>query len=122
MENRIQTVVWLRKSGRSLSDFDLSPIRHVLRRLGALQRLRFQGRSDFDDHYVLLVRDTAAMRRVFTPPVIDAWVADPGWLMEGRVKQWLIYRLSDRAPPQAIPAVLDGAVGLVERLESGFPG
>ena len=86
VENRMQTLVWLHKPGKVLPDFDLSPTRQVLRRIGAqfaLQRLTFDGRRDFDDRYLLFVRDDAAMRRVFTPEVIDAWVADPGWFLEG---------------------------------------
>ncbi len=119
VENRMQTVVWLQRPGQVLPDFDLSPTRHVLRRVGArfpLQRLTFDGRADFDDHYLLFVRDAAAVRRVFTPQVIDAWVADPGWFLEGRGDQWLIYRLSERMPPRETAAFLDRAIALVERL------
>ena len=119
VENRMQTVVWLHRPGQVLPDFDLSPTRQVLRRVAArfsLQRLTFDGRRDFDDRYVLLVRDPVATRRVFTPAVIDAWVADPGWFLEGRGDQWLIYRLSERMPPNEIAAFLDRAIALVERL------
>lgn len=119
VENRMQTLVWLHKPGQVLPDFDLSPTRQVLRRVGArfaLQRLTFDGRRDFDDRYLLFVRDDAAMRRVFAPQVIDAWVADPGWFLEGRGDQWLIYRLSERMPPKEIATFLDRAIGLVERL------
>lgn len=119
VENRMQTVVWLQRPGGSLPDFDLSPTRQVLRRIGArlaLERLSFDGRADFDDLYLLYARDTAAMRRVFTPPVIDAWVGDPGWFLEGRGDQWLVYRLNARVSPGEIPAFLERAIGLVERL------
>lgn len=119
VENRIQTVIWLYRAGQVLPDFDLSPTRQVLRRVGArfpLQRLTFDGRTDFNHHYLLLVRDEQAMRRVFTSPVVTAWAADPGWFLEGRGDQWLIYRLSERASPREITAFLDRAIGLVERL------
>jgi hypothetical protein len=43
-------------------------------------------------------------------------VADPGWFVEGRGDQWLVYRLSERVSARAIPAFLDRAIGLVERL------
>lgn len=119
VENRMQTLVWLQRPGQVLPDFDLSPTRHVMRRVGVhipLQRLTFDGRRDFDDRYVLLVRDPVAMRRVFTPAAVDAWVADPGWFLEGRGDQWLIYRLSERMPPNEIAAFLDRAIALMERL------
>jgi hypothetical protein len=119
VENRMQTVVWLHKPGQVLPDFDLSPTRQVLRRVGArfaLHRLTFDGRADFDDRYLLFVRDDPAARRVFTPQVTDAWVTDPGWFMEGRGDQWLIYRLSERMPPKEIATFLDRAIGLVDRL------
>jgi hypothetical protein len=93
----------------------------VLRRvagLSGLQRLTFDGRTDFDDRYLLFARDTSAMRRVLTPPVIDAWVADPGWFLEGRGDQWLVYRLNERVPAGAIPDLLDRSIGLVQRLAS----
>lgn len=119
VENRLQTVAWLHRPGQVLPDFDLSPTRQPLRRAGVMFGLRgltFDGREDFRDRYVLFVRDDAAVRRIFTPEVIDAWVADPGWFVEGRGDQWLVYRLSDRVPAQQIPAFLDRAIGIVERL------
>lgn len=119
VENRMQTVVWLRRPGQVLPDFDLSPTRQVLRRVAGLfglQRLTFDGRSDFDDRYLLFARDQAALRRIFTPTVIDAWVADPGWFLEGRGDQWLVYRLNELAPAAAIPDLLNRSIALVERL------
>ena len=119
VENRMQTVVWLKRAGQALPDLDLSPTRQVLRRIGArsaLQRMTFDGRGDFDEHYLLFVRDQVAARRIFTPRVIDAFVGDPGWFLEGRGEQWLVYRLSEVVPPGEIAAFLDRAIGLVERL------
>jgi len=119
VENRMQTVAWLKRGGQVLPDFDLSPTRQVLRRVGArvaLQPVTFEGRPDFDDRYLLFARDQVAIRRIFTPPVLDAWVTDPGWFLEGRGDQWLVYRLSERVPPREISAFLDRAIGLVQRL------
>jgi hypothetical protein len=119
VESRLQTVVWLHKPGQVLPDFDLSPSRHVLRRIGprfGLRGMTFDGRPDFQDRYLLAVRDEAAMRRIFRPPVIDAFAVDPGWFIEGRGDQWLVYRLSERVSPAEIPAFLDRAIGLIERL------
>jgi len=61
-------------------------------------------------------RSSSSGRRIFTPRVIDAFVGDPGWFLEGRGEQWLVYRLSEVAPPGEIAAFLDRAIGLVERL------
>jgi hypothetical protein len=118
-ERRLQTVVWLHRPGQVLPDFDLSPTRQVLRRVGGqfgLQEVTFDGRDDFRDRYHLLGRDPAALRQVFTPPVIDAFLAEPGWFIEGRGDEWLVYRLSDRTSPERLPAFVDQAIGLIERL------
>jgi hypothetical protein len=119
IERRLQTVVWLQRPGQTLPVFDLSPTRQPLRRLDArlgLQTVGLDGAQDFRDHYLLLGRDATALRRVFTPAVVDAWAADPGWFVEGRGDQWLVYRLQHRAAPADIPAFLDRAIGLIERL------
>lgn len=119
IERRLQTVVWLRRPGQTLPDFDLSPTRQPLRRLDpklGLRPVTFDGSEAFRDRYVLFGRDAVALRQVFTRPVIDAWVADPGWFVEGRGDQWLFYRLEERAAPEDIPALLDRAIGLIDRL------
>lgn len=118
-ERRLQTVVWLHRPGQVLPDFDLSPTRHVLRRVGGalgLQPVAFDGREDFRDHYSLLGRDPAVLRQVFSPRVIEAVLAEPGWFVEGRGDEWLIYRLSERVGPERLPAFVDQAIGLIERL------
>ena len=118
-ERRLQTVVWLHRPGQVLPDFDLSPTRHVLRRVGGafgLQPVTFDGRADFRDRYYLSGRDPAALRQVFSSRVIDAVLAEPGWFVEGRGDEWLIYRLSERASPERLPAFVDQAIGLIERL------
>lgn len=118
-ERRLQTVIWLHRPGQVLPDLDLSPTRQVRRRVGGqsgLQSVTFDGRADFRDRYALLGRDQAALRQVFTPHVIDAFLADPGWFIEGRGDQWLVYRLSERTSPGRLPAFVDRAIGLIERL------
>jgi hypothetical protein len=82
-----------------------------------LQPVTFDGRDDFRALYLLAARDSAAMRRVLTPEVIDAVVSDPGWFIEVRGDEWLVYRLFDRVPAEEIPAFLDRAIGLVDRLQ-----
>ena len=119
IERRLQTVVWLSRPGQTLPDLDLSPTRQPLRRLDpslGLRPVSLDGRADFRDRYLLSGRDAAALRQVFSPAVIDAWVADPGWFVEGRGDQWLVYRLEERAAPEDIPALLDRAIGLIDRL------
>lgn len=119
VENRLQTVAWLHRPGRTLPDFDLSPTRHVLRRVAArstMHPVTFDGRADFRDRYLLYGRDDVAMRRVFRPAVLEALVADPGWFIEGRGDQWLVYRLSQRVAPDRMSAFLDQAIGWIERL------
>ncbi|MBV5275823.1 MAG: hypothetical protein JZU52_20025 [Lamprocystis purpurea] len=68
------------------------------------------------------MRDDAAIRRVFFPRTIDALLADPGWFVEGRGDQWLIYRLSERVASRRIAAFLDHAIALIERLAGRAEG
>jgi len=80
-----------------------------------MRRVTFDGRADFDARCLLLAWDAAAARRIFTPRVIDDWVAEPGWFLEGRGDQWLVYRLSERVSARGIPAFPDRAIGLIAR-------
>ena len=119
-ENRMQVVVWLQGPGRVLPDFDLSPTHQVIRRVAAkvpgMEQVAFDGRDAFRARYILYGRDDAALRRVFTPAVTTALAADPGWFVEGRGDQWLVYRLAERPAPGQIDGLLDQAVGLVALL------
>jgi hypothetical protein len=123
VENRLQTVVWL--SRPVLPDFDLSPTRHMLRRVGAMfsmQPFGFDGQPAFRDRWLLYVRDQSTGRRFFVPKVLAALAEDPGWFVEGRGDQWLVYRLSHRVPPGEIDAYLDRAIGLVNLIAGRSQG
>jgi len=121
IERRHQTLVWLRAAGDRLPDFDLSPTRQAIRRAGArfgLRRFTFDGREEFRDLYYLFGRDERAIRGLFTPAVLDAFVQQPGWFLEGRGDQWLVYRIGTRVSPEEIPGFLDQAIGLVDVLRA----
>ena len=118
--NRLQEVVWLHRPGQVLPDFDLSPTHQVLRRIAAkvpgMEQVAFDRRDAFNARYILYGREPEAVRRVFTSAVTGALAADPGWFVEGRGDQWLIYRLAERPEPAQISEFLDQAIGLVETL------
>ena len=119
IDQRLQTVVWLRKPGQRLADFDLSPTGGPMRRTGpavGLGGVGIDGHAAFRARYVLAGRDGGAVRRMFDPAVLDAFADDPGWIIEGRGDQWLVYRLEHRVPARQVPAYLDQAIGLIERL------
>jgi hypothetical protein len=119
IDQRLQTVVWLHRPGQRLPDFDLSPTGGPMRRTGprvGLGPVGIDGHADFRAHYVLAGRDAGAVRRLFTPAVLEAFVADRGWTIEGRGDQWLVYRLEHRVAAEQVPAYLDQAIALVERL------
>jgi hypothetical protein len=125
IERRLQTVLWVQAAGRPLPDFDLSPTRESLRRVAqrfGLLPVFIDGRADFRDRYLLFGRDTEAVRPVFTPAVLDALVADPGWFIEGRGNQCLLYRVKERVAPEAMGAFLDRGLGLIETLLGAAPG
>ncbi len=120
IENRLQTIVWLQRPGSPLPDFDLSPTGQPIRPVGGrfgLLPVTFDGRDDFRKEYMLLGRDDAAMRRVFTSSAIDGLVADSGWFIEGRGDQWLVYRLFDRVPAEQIETFLDRAIRHIDQLQ-----
>jgi len=125
IERRLQTVLWVQAAGRPLPDFDLSPTRESLRRVAqrfGLLPAQIEGRADFRDRYLLFARDPDALRRVFRPAVVDALVADPGWFIEGRGNQWLLYRVKERVAPEAMGAFLDRGLALIETLLRTVPG
>lgn len=103
-----------------MTDFDLSPTRHNIRNLSpfALRRITFDGRQDFREHYLLFGRDEAAIRRLFTPGVLDYLVAEPGWFVEGRGERWLVYRTGERIDPKAMPGFLERAAAIVDLLHA----
>lgn len=124
IEVRTQTVVWLHRQGLTLPDFDLSPSRSYIRRAGArfgLMPVGIDGADDFRDRYMLLGREPDAVRRRFTPAVRDWFTANPGWYVEGRGDRWLVYRIGDWVDPDDLPAFLDQAIDIIERIAGPPP-
>ncbi len=120
MEDRSQSVIWL-KSSATLPDFDLSPTRIHKRTAGArfgLTRLTFDGRNDFNQQYVLLVRNAQQVRRLFSDKLIAFLIKHPGLVFESRGNDSLFYRFEDRIDPQAIPGFLEEVLNLMRILES----
>jgi hypothetical protein len=118
-ERRLQTVLWVQTPGRSLGALDLSPTRGSLRRVA--QRFRLSAvvideRADFRDRYRLYGRDPEVLLGGFRPAVLDALVADPGWFIEARGDQWLLYRIQERVAPERMAAFLDRGLDLLETL------
>jgi hypothetical protein len=118
IERRLQTVLWVR-GGRGLPDFDLSPTRESLRRVAqrfGLASVSIDGQAAFRDRYLLVGRDPAAVRALFRPALLDALVADPGWFIEGREDQWLLYRIKERVAPREMAAFLERGLVLIDVL------
>lgn len=120
LEDRSQSVIWL-KSSTTLPDFDLSPTRIHKRNTGVrfgLNRLTFDGKKDFDDQYVLLVRNAQQVRRLFSEKLIAYLIEHPGLVYESRGNNSLFYRFEDRVDPKLIPAFLDEVLTLMQIIES----
>ena len=120
METRSQSVIWARLS-TPLPDFDLSPTkihnRSVAARFG-LSRVTFDGAEAFNQRYVLLARDAARARQLFTQQVRDFLLENPDLVFESRGADALFYRFEDRVRPAAIPGFLQQIrtlIGLIER-------
>jgi hypothetical protein len=121
IERRLQTVLSV-KGARALPDFDLSPTRESLRRVAqrfGMAAVSIDGRADFRDRYLLFGRDPAAVRALFRPALLNALVADPGWFVEGRGDQWLLYRIKERIAPRDMGAFLARGLALVDALQAG---
>jgi hypothetical protein len=115
METRSQSVIWVRRNP-PLPDFDLSPSRIHKRTVAArqgLQRLTFDGSAEFNDRYVLLVRDQERVRPLFTPEVQEYLLAHPGLVFESRGEDALFYRFGKRAEPKGVPLFLDEVQALL---------
>lgn len=116
LEDRSQSVIWL-NSSTALPDFDLSPTRIHKRTAGTrfgLARLTFDGRNDFDEHYILLVRNAEQVRRLFSDKLIAYLLKHPGLVFESRGKNSLFYRFEERVDPQAIPGFLEEILTLMK--------
>ena len=115
IETRSQSVIWV-QGKPVLPDFDLSPSRihkrTVAARLG-LQRLTFDGSTQFNDQYVLLVRDDGRVRPLFTPEVQEYLLAHPGLVFESRGEDALFYRFGQRLEPKGIGPFLDEVQALL---------
>jgi hypothetical protein len=119
IERRLQTVLWVGAVNGTLPDFDLSPTRGSLRRVAqrfGMLPVSLDHSPDVRDRYVLFARDPTALRPVFTRGLLDALVADPGWFIEGRGNQWLLYRVKERVAPGAMGAFLERGIGLIDAL------
>lgn len=118
-ERHLQTVAWIRSDSKRLPDFDLSPTRGALRRVGprfGMQLVTLDGREDFRGAYVLLGRDPQGLRRHFDSAAVDRLLRQPGWFLEGRGGQWLVYRLDQRVPAGETAAWIDEAIALIQTL------
>ncbi len=125
METRSQSVIWV-QGKPALPDFDLSPSRihdrTVAVRLG-LQRLTFDGSTQFNDRYVLLARDDGRVRPLFTPEVQEYLLAHPGLVFESRGEDALFYRFGQRVDPKGVPLFLDEVQALLGLIREEFlPG
>ena len=115
IETRSQTVAWI-QGNPPLPDFDLSPSRIHQRTVAArygLQRLTFDASPQFNDQYVLLVRDAERVRPLFSPEVQEYLLTHDGLVFESRAGDALFYRFGQRLKPKAIGPFLDEAQTLL---------
>ena len=120
LEDRSQSVIWLRSTA-TLPDFDLSPTRIHNRNTGArfgFHRLTFDGRNDFNDQYILLVRSAEQVRDIFSDELIAYLIQHPGLVYESRGNDSLFYRFEDQVDPALIPEFLEEVLTLMKIIES----
>jgi hypothetical protein len=121
IERRLQTVLWVqtpgRPAGQTPAALDLSPTRGSLRRVAERYHLSpviLDHHPGFRDLYQLYGRDPEAVAGAFGRTVLDVLVADPGWFIEARGDQWLVYRIQERVAPDEMTAFLDRGLDLLQ--------
>jgi hypothetical protein len=112
----------------SLPDFELTAMRHglntalmsqVFSRLG-FSVLTFDSHPEFSHSYLLLGRDEAALRRLFTPGLLSYFEGldrSQRWAVESGGGWLLVHRGWQRIRPQQLPFFLDEAATVAAAIQ-----
>ncbi len=115
-----QSVALLRSDKLDLPAFAMRP-EGLFDKLGDLFG---SGDIDFDSHpafskrYLLKGEPAEQVRRLFTPPLLTFFEANPGLCVEGRGELIIVYRANKRVAPKAMQAFLREALRVAEQVRS----
>lgn len=104
-----QTVAHFRDRQLALPEFTLRP-EGLLAKIGAAfgyQDIDFSSQPEFSAKYLLRGPNEEAIRRVFDLSVLFHFDHNPGWSVEGRSGQLVVYRHGKKVAPERIPEFIE---------------
>jgi hypothetical protein len=114
-----QSVVMLQSMKTFLPKFTMKPETPGIRRgtkLGIFQDIDFDNDPEFSQAFWLQGEDEAAVRRLFTPPVLSYFASNPGISVEGEGSTLVFYRDYQMEKVEDIPQFLSLGVEIANRL------
>lgn len=110
-----QTVVLLPEGGSGLPDFELAPenVFHKLGQVFGYQDIDFAENEKFSSQYLLRGDDEAAIRRVFNGAVLAFLAGRPGWTVQSRAAEAVVFRARKTCKPEGIPTFLADALQIL---------
>lgn len=107
-----QTVMLFRSASLQLPTFALRP-ENVFHKIGSafgMQDIDFDAFPDFSEKYLLKGPDETVVRDLFGENVLYTFEQNPGYCVEGRDGDLIVYRSSKRVPPDQIQAFMEEGV------------
>ncbi|MET0070700.1 MAG: hypothetical protein ABW096_11745 [Candidatus Thiodiazotropha sp.] len=100
-----------------LPHFDLSPNDNSKRTLpGDFRPVGFDDAGEFTRHYRLAGREEAKVRALFNEQLLAHFARNPGWVVESRGDQLILYRPDERIKPEEMVVFIDQAHYLLDNL------
>lgn len=117
-----QTVFMVQSIKSHLPNFTLTPEGFGAKLGGLLggQDIDFDHAPEFSKSFQLKGADEAAVRRLFTPPLLSYFASNPGVYVEGERNMMVFYRDNRRVKVADIPQFLDQGVQIANRLSSSW--
>ncbi|MES9992616.1 MAG: hypothetical protein ABW098_11715 [Candidatus Thiodiazotropha sp.] len=105
-----------------LPHFDLSPNDNSKRTLPSdFRPIGYDEAAEFTQHYRLAAREEAKVRALFTEQLLAYFAANPGWVVESRGSQVILYRPDERKNPDEIVVFIDQAHFILDNLRLHLP-
>lgn len=107
-----QTVVLLPHGGSHLPSFQLFP-ESFFQKIGNLfgyQHIKFPENKQFSERYQLRGPNEGAIRRAFSPQVLDWFAGQPGWSVQAQEGWLLVFRSGTRIKPDQCPERIAAAL------------
>jgi hypothetical protein len=113
-----QTVYAVHRPGLSLPELELRP-ENLLHRIGGAfgyQDIDFAAFPEFSRRYLLRGKDEEAVRRAFTPALLQTLERRPGWSLEASAETVIVFRRGKRPKPDELHTFATASEELVREL------